>query len=117
MLLYSCKTSVQQSHYTLNSPFVRWLLATFVVPAFDPANARFPKLHGAGNVAVDLAGCSRSGKRLLVDRDYLLGFSALEREVEIGRVPVEGEVPGWLSGTLIRNGPGTWDAGEKKLRH
>ncbi|MGI9050816.1 MAG: carotenoid oxygenase family protein [Rubrobacteraceae bacterium] len=52
-----------------------------------------------------------------MDRDYRLGFSALEREVEIERVPVEGAVPGWLSGTLIRNGPGTWDAGEKKLQH
>ena len=52
-----------------------------------------------------------------MDRDYRLGFSALECEVEIERVPVEGEVPGWLTGTLIRNGPGTWDAGEKKLRH
>lgn len=49
--------------------------------------------------------------------DHRLGFSALDRELTVEDVPVEGEIPSWLSGALIRNGPGTWDAGEQKLEH
>jgi beta,beta-carotene 9',10'-dioxygenase len=49
--------------------------------------------------------------------DYRAGFAALEEEVEVERLPIEGDIPTWLSGTLIRNGPGTWEAGRQKLRH
>lgn len=50
-------------------------------------------------------------------KDYRLGFSDLEREVQIEELPVEGEIPKWLSGTLVRNGPGRWLAGETELEH
>jgi beta,beta-carotene 9',10'-dioxygenase len=49
--------------------------------------------------------------------NYRLGFSSLEEEFEFDTLPVEGEVPPWLRGTLFRNGPGTWKAGKDKLRH
>jgi beta,beta-carotene 9',10'-dioxygenase len=49
--------------------------------------------------------------------DHRLGFSPLEREFEIDGLPVEGEIPPWLLGTLFRNGPGTWEAGKIKMRH
>lgn len=48
---------------------------------------------------------------------YLAGFASLDREVELDRLPVEGEIPGWLSGTLLRNGPAKFEAGERPLRH
>ena len=33
------------------------------------------------------------------------GFDSLEDETHIGGLPVRGEVPRWLSGSLIRTGP------------
>lgn len=48
---------------------------------------------------------------------YLAGFATLESEVEIASLPVEGKVPEWLDGMLLRNGPGRFEAGETPLRH
>src|SRR3954465_9494665 len=42
------------------------------------------------------------------------GFRTLDEEVVLDDVPVEGELPGWLEGTLVRNGPARFDDG---LRH
>lgn len=30
---------------------------------------------------------------------------------------IEGEIPSWLSGDFIRNGPGGWDGGNRPMRH
>jgi carotenoid cleavage dioxygenase-like enzyme len=38
-------------------------------------------------------------------------------EVVVDRVPVTGGLPDWLHGTLLRNGPGTFQAGQQRLRH
>lgn len=46
-----------------------------------------------------------------------MGFSPLEGEFEFDALPIEGEVPPWLRGTLFRNGPGTWEAGKDRMRH
>jgi len=48
---------------------------------------------------------------------YLEGFSTLESEVELDSLPVEGRIPEWLTGTLLRNGPGKFEVGEQPLRH
>jgi carotenoid cleavage dioxygenase-like enzyme len=48
---------------------------------------------------------------------YLAGFASLDSEVELDSLPVEGEIPAWLSGTLLRNGPAKFEAGEKALQH
>ncbi|MXR50314.1 beta-carotene 15,15'-monooxygenase [Halovenus sp. WSH3] len=45
------------------------------------------------------------------------GFRSLDTELTGHDLPVEGELPGWLSGTLLRNGPGKFDGGESRLRH
>jgi beta,beta-carotene 9',10'-dioxygenase len=47
---------------------------------------------------------------------YLAGFTTLESEVELDSLPVEGVIPEWLTGTLLRNGPAKFEAGEP-LRH
>ena len=49
--------------------------------------------------------------------DYRLGLATLEDEVSIDRLPVRGELPAWLSGTLIRNGPAMFDHAGKSFRH
>jgi len=45
------------------------------------------------------------------------GFRSLEEELSDERLPVQGEIPNWLSGTLLRNGPGLYDVGGERLRH
>lgn len=47
----------------------------------------------------------------------LVGFKTLDREISLERLEVRGRLPGWLSGTLVRNGPGRFEIGELKLRH
>lgn len=38
-------------------------------------------------------------------------------EVALDDVPVTGSLPPWLSGSLIRNGPGTFQVGQRRYRH
>jgi carotenoid cleavage dioxygenase-like enzyme len=45
------------------------------------------------------------------------GFESLDEEVRIDRLEASGEVPGWLSGTLVRNGPARYEAGAETLNH
>jgi beta,beta-carotene 9',10'-dioxygenase len=49
--------------------------------------------------------------------DYaLLGFGT-SPEIALDGVPVEGAMPTWLEGSLIRNGPGTFQVGQRRYRH
>jgi carotenoid cleavage dioxygenase-like enzyme len=45
-----------------------------------------------------------------------LGFGE-SPESTVDDVPVVGRLPEWLSGTLLRNGPGTFHVGEQRFRH
>jgi len=45
-----------------------------------------------------------------------LGFHSLTDEVD-RTLDVEGDLPGWLSGTLIRNGPGAFELGGSAVDH
>lgn len=45
------------------------------------------------------------------------GFSTLTEEITADRLPVEGRVPDWLAGSLLRNGPARFEVGERKYRH
>lgn len=49
--------------------------------------------------------------------DYRLGFESLEREIFEPDLPVEGDIPDWLSGTLIRNGPAQFEVGDQTYNH
>jgi beta,beta-carotene 9',10'-dioxygenase len=46
-----------------------------------------------------------------------LGFGKSEQEIELDSLPVQGKIPHWLTGTLLRNGPGTFHVGEQRYRH
>ena len=48
---------------------------------------------------------------------FELGFGANEDEIALDRLPVTGKMPPWLTGTLIRNGPGTFTIGQSAYRH
>src|SRR4051812_44424781 len=45
------------------------------------------------------------------DTTVAKGFETLAEEVVIDDLPVEGAVPPWLEGTLVRNGPARYDEG------
>jgi beta,beta-carotene 9',10'-dioxygenase len=48
---------------------------------------------------------------------HLLGYRALEEELQIDRLAIEGEVPAWLAGSLLRTGPAKWDLGQQRVAH
>jgi beta,beta-carotene 9',10'-dioxygenase len=48
---------------------------------------------------------------------YMAGFESLESEISVDSLPVEGTIPMWLCGTLLRNGPAKYEAGEKSFGH
>jgi len=45
------------------------------------------------------------------------GFESLERETRVASLPVKGELPPWLQGSLIRTGPAKWEVGERTMSH
>jgi beta,beta-carotene 9',10'-dioxygenase len=48
---------------------------------------------------------------------YRLGFDSLDSEVRIDRLPIEGTLPPWLHGRLLRNGPARFAVGPDSYRH
>jgi carotenoid cleavage dioxygenase-like enzyme len=48
---------------------------------------------------------------------YTRGFDSLEEEITVDQLPVSGELPGWLSGSLLRTGPAKFEAGERQFSH
>lgn len=48
---------------------------------------------------------------------YAQGFATLTEEVALDRLPLRGELPEWLEGTLLRTGPAQWEVGASTLRH
>lgn len=49
--------------------------------------------------------------------DYRRGFDDLTREIHEPELPLEGDWPDWLSGTLIRNGPAQFSVGDQDYNH
>ncbi len=49
--------------------------------------------------------------------DYRLGLETLDDEIVVDQLSVRGELPAWLAGTLIRNGPAMFDHAGKSFRH
>ena len=48
---------------------------------------------------------------------HRLGFQTLEQERSLDAVPIEGVLPTWLAGSLLRNGPAKFEVGEHSYRH
>jgi beta,beta-carotene 9',10'-dioxygenase len=45
------------------------------------------------------------------------GFESLEEETSVTALPVEGSLPAWLEGSLLRTGPAKWDVGGRTMNH
>lgn len=56
-----------------------------------------------------VAAATRSG--------YAKGLESLEREVRLDEIPVTGQLPAWLTGSLLRTGPAQWEVGEQAMNH
>jgi beta,beta-carotene 9',10'-dioxygenase len=48
---------------------------------------------------------------------FAVGFTETPGEVAVDALAVQGDLPGWLAGTLVRNGPGTFRVGSQTYRH
>jgi carotenoid cleavage dioxygenase-like enzyme len=48
---------------------------------------------------------------------YQLGFGTTGTELNLEKLTIRGKLPEWLSGDLIRNGPGTFRVGNDQYRH
>ena len=49
--------------------------------------------------------------------DYRLGFQTLDAELAPTPLKVEGTLPPWLAGALLRTGPAKFEVGERSYRH
>src|SRR5687768_13308788 len=71
-----------------------------------------------GGAAAGAAGLALGGPLARVAQgargDFRLGFESVERELSLGSIDVDGRLPGWLRGTLVRNGPGRYEVGDGK---
>jgi beta,beta-carotene 9',10'-dioxygenase len=46
-----------------------------------------------------------------------LGFTTLEQETTLDELALSGELPAWLTGSLLRTGPAKFEIGERQMRH
>ena len=45
------------------------------------------------------------------------GFTTLAAETQVESLPLQGELPPWLAGSLLRTGPAMFEVGEQSMRH
>ena len=55
-------------------------------------------------------------KMMIAETSNQLGFTTLKNEVVLDGLLVSGKIPSWLSGTLIRNGPGHVRSRQTKIQ-
>jgi beta,beta-carotene 9',10'-dioxygenase len=60
---------------------------------------------------------SMTSTTVTLTTDARLGFSSLDEETAVDRLPVTGEVPGWLTGALVRVTPALLEVGGRRLAH
>jgi beta,beta-carotene 9',10'-dioxygenase len=49
--------------------------------------------------------------------DASLGLTNLDDEITVDELDLEGELPSWLAGSLLRTGPARWDLGKQTVNH
>ncbi len=60
---------------------------------------------------------SQIAERASAKQDLTDGFDSLDHETQVDRLPLEGRLPDWLQGSLIRTGPARWEVGRQTMRH
>ncbi|GFZ16212.1 carotenoid cleavage dioxygenase 8 [Actinidia rufa] len=69
------------------------------------------------NVATELPPTIPPPKKEISGDRKLAAWTSIRQERWEGELVVEGEIPLWLKGTYLRNGPGMWHIGDYNLRH
>ncbi|CAH1442184.1 unnamed protein product [Lactuca virosa] len=89
---------------------------SFGQPSF-PKNKKSRELNIV-SVATDLPMVVQSPlwKEVAQERK-LAAWTSIQQERWEGELCVNGEIPQWLNGTYLRNGPGLWDIGDYNFRH
>jgi carotenoid cleavage dioxygenase-like enzyme len=54
---------------------------------------------------------------MATEAGFDLGFRTLESEVRDRQLPVEGDLPSWLTGSLVRNGPAKFEVDGDRVGH
>jgi carotenoid cleavage dioxygenase-like enzyme len=54
---------------------------------------------------------------MVISDGLAVGFRSLTEEVSDRALPVSGSIPGWLDGSLVRNGPGRFEVGGDRVEH
>jgi beta,beta-carotene 9',10'-dioxygenase len=52
-----------------------------------------------------------------VKHDLTGGFESRDRETRVDRLPLQGKLPDWLQGSLVRTSPAKWEIGERTMNH
>ena len=80
-----------------------------------------PRRRRCGLTSSSVPAAQPAGAKALSDaefhRGYLTCFASLREEVSIKRLPVEGTIPRWLSGTYVRNGFADFEVGRHTFNH
>jgi len=53
----------------------------------------------------------------MAEAPYQLGLTSLTQETRHDALPVHGQMPPWLQGTLVRNGPAKFEVGDHSYNH
>src|SRR5947208_12051223 len=70
--------------------------------------------NGGGEMATEV----QVGQGTRAAKGYAVGFESVEREFpEPVELAVEGRIPGWLTGSVVRSGPAKFEAGGRSVRH
>jgi len=54
---------------------------------------------------------------MATEAGFDLGFQTLDSEVRDRQLPVEGDLPSWLTGSLVRNGPAKFEVDGERVGH
>jgi len=60
---------------------------------------------------------SASGSPPGAGPSFAAGLRSLEDETHVPQLALEGRLPEWLEGSLIRTGPAKWEVGERQMNH
>src|SRR3989338_409051 len=50
-------------------------------------------------------------------QEYAVGFNSLKQECQNVNLQLQGKIPAWLNGILVRNGPACFEGGNQSLQH
>src|SRR5271163_2418896 len=91
---------------------VFFYLGVFAYPRKNPLVA-ISEFLSFGSYNPSLTRQGQITLRQMLDNYY----TSQNLETELTKLEVDGSLPAWLCGKLVRNGPALFEAGDTKLRH